>query len=37
MQKFCFFHNSMHRYFTLTPTIALTPLKQLFSLFHVDG
>jgi len=32
-----FFHNSIHRYFVLTLTIALTSMKQLFSFGHVDG
>jgi hypothetical protein len=32
-----FFHNSIHRYFVFTPRIALTSIKQLFSLCGVDG
>jgi hypothetical protein len=36
-QNFRVFHNSIHRYFVFAPRIALTPLKQLFSLFDVDG
>ena len=31
------FHNSMHRYFVFTLRIALTSIKQLFSLIRVDG
>jgi hypothetical protein len=31
------FHNSFHRYFVFTPRIALTSIKQLFSLSLVDG
>ena len=31
------FHNSIHRYFVFTLRIALTPMKQLFSLVRVDG
>jgi hypothetical protein len=31
------FHNSIHRNFVFTPKIALTQIKQLFSLSHVDG
>ena len=31
------FHNSIHRYFVFTLRIALTPIKQLFSLAGVDG
>ena len=32
-----FFHNSIHRYFVFMPKIALTSIKQLFSLSRVDG
>jgi hypothetical protein len=35
--QFLFFHNSIHRYFIVAPRIALTSIKQLFSLCRVDG
>ena len=31
------FHSSINRYFVITPIIALTSMKQLFSFAHVDG
>jgi len=31
------FHKSIHRYLVLTLRIALTSMKRLFSLSHVDG
>ena len=31
------FHNSVHRYFVFTLTIALTSMKRLFNLADVDG
>jgi hypothetical protein len=31
------FHKSIHRYFVITPIIALTSMKQLFSFARVDG
>jgi len=35
--KYLFFHNSIHRHFIFILRIALTVIKQLFSLFRVDG
>jgi hypothetical protein len=32
-----FFHSSIHRYLILAPRIALTSIRQLFSLAGVDG
>jgi len=31
------FHKYIHRYFVIVPRIALTAMKQLFSLADVDG